>query len=281
MRIGFAGAGKVGFTLGRLFAEGGIALSGYYSRTQASACAAAGFTGSQSFASLQMLAAESDVLFLTVPDGAIASVYRSLPQEQLSEKMICHCSGALTAAEAFPDIAACGAYGYSIHPLFPISDRLTAYRELPGAFFCIEGIGPHLPLWQEMLQSLGIRVQVIAAEAKIRYHAACAVSSNLVCGLMQESLELLKQCGFTEQTAIAALSPLMRSNLEHLIAEGPVHALTGPAERGDTETVQKHLACFAEPDDREIYRAVSKKLLQIAQEKHPARNYRELENLLH
>ena len=32
MQIGFIGAGKVGFSLGRYFAENGLTVSGYYSR---------------------------------------------------------------------------------------------------------------------------------------------------------------------------------------------------------------------------------------------------------
>lgn len=37
MRAGFIGAGKVGFTLGKYLAMHGIEISGYYSRTPASA----------------------------------------------------------------------------------------------------------------------------------------------------------------------------------------------------------------------------------------------------
>lgn len=280
MKIGLIGAGKVGFTLGKFFAQGGVPLSGYYSRRFESACEAAQFTGSKPYDTLHALASDSDALFLTVPDGEITLVFQSLTDYPLAGKLICHCSGVMTAAEAFPEIAACGAYGYSIHPLFPISDRLTAYRELTDAFFCIEGDSTHLPMWDAMLRSLGARVQVIPAEAKVRYHAACAISSNLVCGLIQESLELLTQCGFSETAALEALAPLLRSNLEHVIHNGPVKALTGPVERGDTATVEKHLACLPDEAKRELYLTASKKLLRLAVQKNPERDYCDLENLL-
>lgn len=279
MKIGFIGAGKAGFSLGRFLAEGGVRVTGYYSRHPESAREAAEFTETRFYNTLDEIVRDSDALLLTVPDGAIQSVYGRLCECALSGKQICHCSGVMTADEAFPGIEAAGAHGYSIHPLFPFSDRLECYRELPGAFFCIEGRGPHLAEWQALLTGLGLRVQVIPGESKARYHAACAIASNLVCGLVQESLELLEDCGFSPETALEALTPLIRSNISHILREGPLQALTGPAERGDAGTIAKHLACLPE-EDRALYRAVSRKLTGMAVKKHPETDYFALETIL-
>lgn len=241
---------------------------------------AALFTGTKQYDALEALVQDSDALFLTVPDGVISSVFQTLREFDISEKQICHCSGAMTAGEAFPGIGQTGAYGYSIHPLFPISSKYEAYGELAGAFFCLEGNGPHLAMWQSLLSSLGPMVQIIPGETKVRYHAACAIVSNLMCALVQESLELLETCGFSGDTALQAITPLMRSNLEHLIQDGPVAALTGPVERGDTETVKKHLSCFASSEERELYRAASQMLVRAARRKHPRRDYQSLDELL-
>ena len=46
MKTGFIGAGKVGFSLGKLFAENGIQVTGYFSRQAESASEAAAFTNS-------------------------------------------------------------------------------------------------------------------------------------------------------------------------------------------------------------------------------------------
>ncbi|MFQ9126724.1 MAG: hypothetical protein ACLR4Z_07955 [Butyricicoccaceae bacterium] len=37
MKTGFIGAGKVGFSLGKMFAESGLPLTGYYSRQREAA----------------------------------------------------------------------------------------------------------------------------------------------------------------------------------------------------------------------------------------------------
>ncbi len=280
VKVGFVGAGKVGCSLGKFFACGGIPVTGYFSRRRESSKEAALFTGTKEYTEIGCLIRDSDAVFLTVPDGAIFSVYKELGKSDISEKILCHCSGVLTAAEAFPDIARRGAYGYSIHPLIPVSSKVSSYRELAGAFFCIEGEGPHLSLWKNLLECLGARARVLRACDKVRYHAACAISSNLMCALIWESTELLKGCGFSEKEALEALAPLMRANLEHLIASGPVDALTGAVERGDADTVQRHLDCLESREEKEFYRLASKKLLEIAALKNPLRDYTELEKLL-
>ena len=279
-RIGFIGAGKVGFSLGKFFTTAGFTVTGYYSRHSESANEAAEFTGTKSFIDLESVVKESDALFLTVPDGEILSVYESIKGMLETGKQICHCSGALSAADAFPLIEETGAFGYSIHPLFPISNKLTSYRELPGAFFCLEGNGPHLTEWKERIEKFGPKVQIIDSSCKVKYHAACAISSNLVCALVQESMELLMQIGFSAELALQALTPLIKSNVEHILSEGPKKALTGPMERGDVSTVEKHLQCFETDEEQILYYCVSRKLLELAKMKNEVRDYHSMEEML-
>lgn len=72
----------------------------------------------------------------------------------------------------------------------------------------------------------------------------------------------------------------MRSNLNHLCQVGPVDALTGPVERCDVSTVAKHLDCFPSPEERELYRLLSRKLVSVAQERHPEQDYLTMNEVL-
>lgn len=283
MKIGIIGAGKVGFSLGKFFAEHGaqeIQITGYCSRNQDSAKAAAAFTHSRYYAQLHSLVEASDAICITTPDGAISSVYDEICRFEIKNKYICHCSGALTAGEAFPGIRKTGAFGISVHPLFPISDKENSWRELADAFFCLEGDQQAVTVFQPLLTGLGLRVQTIAAENKIRYHAACVMASNFFCGLVRQSQELLLSCGFSPEFAADALSPLIRSNVAHLVQDGPVAALTGPVERCDTATVKKHLAALQTDAQRQLYCLLSLKLTEIASEKHPEVDYTSLRTVL-
>lgn len=278
-KIGFIGAGKVGVSLGKFFREGGLTVTGYYNRHREAAQAAAEFTESRCFDSAEAVAEVSDAIFLTVPDNQIRAVYESLRGVDLRGKKICHCSGALSAEAAFPGIEALGATGYSIHPLFPVSDKWASYKELRSAFFCVEGTGP-LDFWVKTLESLGPRVQEISGDAKVKYHAACVFASNLVCALVDTGLNLLQECGFTEAGAREALAPLALSNMKHLLEDGPVQALTGPVERGDSETVRKHLSALGDGPEVALYRVASEVLVSIAERKNPDRDYAELRRVL-
>lgn len=280
MKVGFIGAGKVGFSLGKFMAEHGVHVTGYYSRHVESALEAAEFANVKCYETLEHLVKDCDVLFLTVPDGEIEAVYQDLKKYDIKNKQICHCSGSLSARETFPDVKQLGAFGYSIHPLFPVSSKLTSYRELSGAFFCLEGDGPHLDMWIDFFSKNAKGVRKIDSMNKVRYHAACAIASNLYCALMQQSLDLLACCGFEEKEALEALAPLVESNVLHILDEGPVKALTGPVERCDVGTVQKHLRCFPDETGKELYRAVSSKLVEVAEKKNPDRDYTQLKILL-
>ena len=141
MRIGFVGAGKVGCSLGRYFAQE-HELIGYTSKTYASAEEAAQLTGSQAYKSPINLAAKCDALFITTPDGQIVPTWETIrdsdDNEILNGMLICHCSGALPSSE----LNGCsdkGAYAYSIHPLFAIPSKCTSTDELQKAFFCHRG----------------------------------------------------------------------------------------------------------------------------------------------
>ena len=280
MKIGLIGAGKVGFTLGKYFKTRGIDVTGYYSRTADHAQAAADFTDTQRFDSVEELAGESDALFLTVPDGEIRRVWETLPKTAVKGKIICHCSGALPSVEAFPGIQEAGAYGYSVHPLFAVSDPYRAYRELTDVFFCIEGDEARLAEVKALLERCGNPCQVIRAEDKVLYHAAAAVASNHVVALVEQSLQMLERCGFTRESALGALRPILLGNMAHLAQAGPVDSLTGPVERGDVGTVEKHLKALDSEEERQLYRLLSRELVQVAEKKHPERDYREMKEHL-
>lgn len=56
-------------------------------------------------------------------------------------------------------------------------------------------------------------------------------------------------------------------------------ALTGPVERNDFGTVIKQFEVLA-PPDLHIYKALSKKLLELAVKKHPEQDYTDMRQIL-
>lgn len=272
MRIGFIGAGKVGCSLGAYFGRV-HELVGYASRSLGSAQEAAALTGTKAFSSPEALCEAVDAVFITTPDGQIAPTWHALKNEAgargLEGKLVCHCSGSLPST-VFDGVEACGAYAYSVHPLFAVSSKQVGAEELSRAFFTVEGSPERLEDTLSLVQAAGNHVQVINASEKTRYHAAAALASNHVVALYRLACDELVRCGFAAHDAEAALAPLFLGNAEHIAHDGTVAALTGPAERGDHGTIARHLDCLDGPT-REVYRLLNDVLLQIAEEKHAQR----------
>ena len=118
MRTGIIGAGKVGCSLGKYFRLNNLEVTGYYDVNENLAKEAADFTATAFIKDLDTIVKESDTLFLTVPDDLITIIWNQIKDMSLEGKFICHCSGALSSGDAFPGIDKCGAFGYSVHPLF-------------------------------------------------------------------------------------------------------------------------------------------------------------------
>ncbi len=278
MKVGFVGAGKVGCSLGKLFADSQHNLAGFYSRSSLSAQDAADFTKSKHFQNLETLIEESDTVFITVPDDAISSVWDSIKHMSIAGKMICHCSGSLSS-NIFRDIEETGAFGFSIHPLLAVSDRYKSYQELPKALFTIEGDADHIGDIKALLEGSELKYTVISADVKTRYHGAAVMCSNLVIGLIRAAEDELLACGFSKEQLSDAIAPLLLGNVNKVLSVGTEAALTGPIERGDVGTVEKHLNTF-EGIDRQVYKTMSLKTLEVAKAKHPETDYSKLELLL-
>ena len=98
-------------------------------------------------------------------------------------------------------------------------------------------------------------------------------------GVLYEAVELLGECGFSKESAYRLITPLVRENVNNGLENGAVDALTGPVERGDCQTVQKHLEVLRE-EEKALYTSVSECLLQMAKIKNPDRDYESMARLL-
>ena len=268
IKIGFIGAGKVGTSLGKLFVQHGLCVTGYYSRTPQHAQQAAAFTQTQWFSSLEDVLNASDTLFVTTPDGVITRIWETMAAQSIKRKCICHCSGALSSS-VFYHADERGVTVCSVHPLLAVSDKFSSWEQLEGAYFTLEGSGADEI--ETCLHTCGVQTVIIDAAQKVRYHLAACVVSNLAVGLSDWGIELLTQCGFTAQQAQQALTPLILGNAQAICAKGSKDALTGPAERGDLETIQSHISCL-DHNDQVLYALLTQKLCKLAQQKHPDRN---------
>ena len=273
MKVGFIGAGKVGCSLYDY-----ILVTGCYTRTQANVSGTEKQTQKIFTTSIDKILTKSDVLFLTVPDDAISTVWEQVKTYPIQGKFICHCSGSLGSA-VLSGIEATGAYGYSIHPMFPFKSKKTAYEDLAQALFSVEGNEEHMEEIMDLLSACPNRIVRLKSEDKPKYHAAAVFASNLAVGLINQAKELLNECGFDDEAALNALKPLAVTNMNNIFDVGTCDALTGPVERHDIKTVQKHLDAI-DQEKKETYSALTKEIIKLAETRHPDVSYADMKHVL-
>lgn len=282
MKIGFIGAGKAGCSLGKYFsskaAQTNILVTGYYSLVEEEARWAAAFTKSSCYETVEELVAANDTIILSTPDGAIKKVWESIEKDCIQGKVFCHLSGSLSS-DVFSGIEGYGAYPISIHPMFAFSDKESVYQQLNEVSFTLEGHPQAVALWKQMFSGLENEAIEISKEVKPIYHAAASMLSNHVIAVLNAGYNLLTGCGFTEEEARRFSRVLVKNNVEYVIESGSIQALTGPIERGDLETVEKHLQELNSQTES-VYRACGIELIQIARKKNPDRDYTEMMQLL-
>ena len=279
MKIGFIGAGKVGCSFGKYLKESGLSISGYYSRNYENAVFASDYTESVCFGDFYSLAENSDIIFITVKDSVISEIWDGLPYDKLKGKLVCHCSGALSS-DVFQKASDRGIFVCSVHPMLAVSGKDDAFKNFAKAFFTVEGNSYACSEIKKILEGIGNNVKIIEnSQKKSLYHLACVFQSNLINALIYMGSEFLKECGFDEREAILASSPLIYGNLDNVFKKGVQGALTGPVERCDISTIQKHIGILKD-EDAYIYKALSSKLIDIAMVKNPDVSYDKLKKIL-
>lgn len=274
MRIGFVGAGKVGKALGLFFSRRGLTIAGYYSKTPASAGHAAELTGSGTYASPEHLVQDSDVVFLTVPDGVLTEMDMQLAKLGRDRAFPCercflHTSGALPS-RCLAQLAAMGCAVGSMHPLQSFGEPEESAARLDRALITLEGTERAVAVMEEILRRTGaLSVRAISPDRKPLYHAGACIASNYLVTLLESALCCFEAAGIGRVQAMDALRTLMESALENVRVKGPSDALTGPIARGDAGTVAVHLESLARelPSESELYRTMAERTFHMIKDK--------------
>jgi predicted short-subunit dehydrogenase-like oxidoreductase (DUF2520 family) len=264
-RIGFVGAGRAGGALARALAAAGWPVVAVASRTPASAeRLAAQVSGARALAGAQAVAEVADLVFLMVPDAAIAEVAAAVAWRP--GQAVVHASGADSLAPLAP-AARGGALIGSLHPLqtfaAPAAEPLAPFQ---GITCALEGDSALLPRLEALVLALGARPLRLPPEAKALYHASAVLAANYLVTLLHLAADLWQEFGVPEREATAALLPLVRGAVANVAAHGAGPALTGPIARGDHATVARHLAALGaeRPETLATYRVLGEATLALA-----------------
>ncbi len=265
--IGIAGAGPVAQALGRLLVDRGQPVVAVASRSPKHAAAAALFMGGHVEAvSWAVLRAEARRLLIAVSDSALGDVARVLGAG-FRRGVALHTCGT-RGPDALAPLAATGVSCGTFHPLQTIATPEQGVRALQGIAFGVTADGPAADWAEELAAVFEGEILWIPAADRPLYHTAAVLASNGIVGLLDAAVCLMTKAGVAQTEARRALAPLAQTSVRNASAMGP-QALTGPAVRGDVDTVAGHIRALAggPPGVAELYRAVSLYLVDIAKER--------------
>ena len=183
---------------------------------------------------------DPDVVLLCVPDRAIPDAAAGVEPGP----WVGHVSGGTPLTALAPHTRR-----FSLHPLQTFThDR--GPEQLDGAWAAVSGeTDEAVAVGSWLAETLGLRPFVLDDARRALYHAGAAIASNYLVTLRRAAGELFDATDVPAE----ALEPLMRRVIENDFQ------LTGPIERGDWETVERHRAAIAEtaPDLLPAYDALA------------------------
>ncbi len=244
LKVGFIGAGTVGTALAVLLSSKGYRFVGASRRTRTSAVNKAGVVSNlRILDSNQEVADAAELVFITTPDDAIATVASQVRWH--SGQSVIHCSGA-DSTDILEPARKSGAMVGGFHPLQTFAGVEQAIENIPGSTFGIEAEEPLLTILKDMATALEGHWIKLEAGDKVAYHAAAVFACNYLVTLVKMATDLWQTFSVPTDKATEALLPLIKGTLHNIETIGIPQCLTGPIARGDTGTVDKHLKALHE-----------------------------------
>ena len=190
-----------------------------------------------------------EVILLCVPDDEIGNVARAIAPR--SDFVLCHVAGSRTL-----DVLKGHVRVGSLHPLMTLPSGDVGAQRLIGATYCVSGDEAVV----RIVESLQGRVITLRDEQRMLYHATATAASNHLVALMGHVQRLAESAGLRLEDFL----DLSRRALEDVALMGPERALTGPASRGDVETIDAHLSAIPE-EERSTYVALAHAAFELAE----------------
>ena len=210
----------------------------------------------------------SNIIWLCVSDDAIAPTALALTRHgDWKRKIALHSSGARSSRELEP----LGRRGATIGSLHPMQSFVRASAAtLAAVSFAVEGDPAAVRIGRRIARDLGGSVFTIRPEAKVLYHAIGSFCSPMIIATLATAERIAGGAGIPPAAAKRIMHPILRQTIANYLAKGPAAAFSGPINRGDINTIRKHLEALREVSGaRDIYLALARSALRTLPVRNP------------
>lgn len=254
-RIVQIGAGNVATHITKALQEAGHSVVQVVGRTEANASALAKEISAAYTITTSNIDKTADLYIISVSDSAIPNVLSALPK---LSGIVVHTSGS-TPANVLQKVS--GRYGV-FYPFQTFSKARNV--SLKGVPFCIEASGVDVvSALSQIAASIGGKPVEMGSEQRRWLHLTGVFACNFVNHMFSISQTIAQEKGLT----FDMLKPLIRETISKALEAGPESSQTGPAIRGDFNTIKKHMGMLSNVDEEwmEIYRLLSSSIWNTTQ----------------
>jgi len=133
-------------------------------------------------------------------------------------------------------------------------DKELDFSSIP---FCIEANHQKdFQLLEKIAVSFSERVYKISSEQRKAIHLAAVFVNNFSNHMFTMGEDICKEY----QVPFEILKPLILETAHKIMHLSPLEAQTGPASRGDENTINQHLEMLTDPTKKEIYQLITKSI---------------------
>lgn len=269
LAVGVISAGRVGTALGQAWERAGHLVVATSAISDASRRRAADRLPEAVVVPPDEVAARADLLLLAVPDDALVGLVSGLASTDAVRpgQIVVHTAGAWGVGVLEP-LRRLGALPLALHPAMTFTGHPEDTARLVSCCFGVTALDePGWAVGQALVLEVGAEPVRVAEADRAAYHAALAHGANHLVTLVRDAVQVLESVTTGGVPAERLLSPLLSAALDNALRHGD-RALTGPVARGDAATVATHLRVLREvdPELAEVYRALSRRTAQRAQE---------------
>lgn len=241
------GAGNVATHLSRHLFSRGHSIVTVFSRTLKHAEQLAGEVGASPTDRREEIPHKADLYLVCLPDAEVGTLSGELPDRT---GIWIHTAGALPMNIFQPFHEEFGV----LYPLQTLSkERQVSMHKVP---MLIEGSSPEVTeVLKSLATSISGEVREVDSQTRLLFHLAAVFANNFSNHMVEIAGQLLKSEGET----FSLLLPLLQETVLKLEEMDPDRAQTGPAVRGDEETIRKHLDLLEEyPEWQKLYTFISR-----------------------
>lgn len=252
MKVSFIGSGNVATHLALAMYNRGHVIEQVMSRNIQHAELLADRVEAQAVDNAGLLRGTSNVYIIAVSDNALLDVAGEL---RLGNALVLHTSGA-TPASVLKHTST--RYGVIWSPQSFVRDVALEYNELP---FCIEGCDRQTEDdIEEFVSMISEHISRTTFKQRQYLHLSAVFVNNFTNGLYAAAQQICR----THDVPFDLLHPLITTTAKRVQWGDVRFQLTGPAARGDQQTIDAHRRLIAkEPDMLAIYDCLTDYLKQV------------------